>query len=321
MVTSGTTVWNPALVQIVDQALLNAGAIAEGETPSAAMYASAVFQLNAMVKALEATGLHVWKEGEAILFLQPGQGKYVIGAPAGGAVTADADGWDELTLTAPAVAGATAITVNLAIVVAGMNIGVVLDSGITFWTTVNGTPVGNTINVAAALPGSAASGNFALACTAPITRPLKVPTARLLTLNGLNETPMTILSRQEYMDLPQKTSPGTPTQFFYSPQLATGVLYVWPVATTSAWAVRFTWYQPIQDFLAPNNTADFPQEWINPLIWNLSKEIAPSYDVPDAKWEKIKEMADSYAVLAIGYDRESEPIRFGMDYWEYGGDD
>lgn len=320
MATSGTSIWNPVLSQIILQALLNVGAIAEGETPSAAMYASAVFQLNAMAKAWEATGLHVWKEGEAILFLQPGQAKYVIGSATGAAVTTDADSWEELTLTAPASVGALVITVNIAAVAAGMNIGIVLDSGVTFWTTVNGAPAGNIITLTAPLPGSAANGNYALAAASPITRPLKVPNARLLTLNGLNETPMTILSRQEYMDLPQKTSPGTPTQWFYSPQLATGLLYVWPVATTSAWAVRFTWYQPIQDFFAPNNTSDFPQEWINPLIWNLSKEVGPSYDVPDAKWVKIKELADTYAIMAVTYDRESEPIQFGLDYWQYEGD-
>lgn len=317
MTTSGTTIWNPALVQIIQQALLNAGAIAEGEAASASMYADAVFQLNAMAKAWEATGLHVWKEGEGILFLQPGQARYVLGGSGAAANTSDADDWIELTLTAPAVAGASSITVNLALVSAGMNIGVVLDSGVTFWTTVNGAPASNVITLAAALPGSAASGNFALAYTTAITRPLKVPAARLLTLQGLNETPMTVLSRQEYMDLPQKTAPGTPTQFFYSPQLDTGLLYVWPVAQLSAWAMRFTWYQPIQDFFSPNNTADFPQEWINPLIWNLSKELGPSYDVPDAKWAKIKELADTYAVMAVSYDRESEPVRFGLDYWQY----
>lgn len=318
MTTSGATTWNPALVQIVQQALLNVGAIMEGEAASASMYQSCVFQLNAMAKSWEATGLHVWKEGEAILFLQPGVAKYVIGGAGAAANTSDADEWIELTLTAPAVLGASQITVNAALVASGMNIGVILDSGVTFWTTVDGAPIGDLITLTAPLPGPAANGNFALAYTTAITRPLKVPKARLLTLQGLNETPMTVLSRQEYMDLPQKMSPGVPTQWFYSPQLDTGLLYVWPVAQRSAWAVRFTWYQPIQDFFSPNNTSDFPQEWINPLIWNLSKEIGPSYEVPDAKWAKIKELADSYAILAVSYDRESEPIQFGMDAWLYG---
>jgi hypothetical protein len=33
---------------------------------------------------------------------------------------------------------------------------------------------------------------------------------------------------------------------------------------TSAWAVRFTWYRSLQDFIDPTNTADFPQEWAAP---------------------------------------------------------
>lgn len=316
MTTSGSVSWNPALVQIINQALLNVGALAEGEAASASMYESAVFQLNAMAKAWEATGLHVWTESEAIVFLQPGQAKYSLG-PTSTDHTSDADGWVELTTTSPITAGQTALQVKLAAVAVGQEIGIVLDAGPTFWTTVEAVPGPPSITLADPMPSQASSGNYALAYTTPIGRPLKIPQARLLTLNGLNETDMTILSRQEYMDLPQKNSPGVPTQFFYSPQLGNGLLYVWPVAQLSAWAVRFTWYRSIQDFMVPNNTADFPQEWINPLIWNLAKELAPSYDVPDAKWAKIKELADIYLVAAVSYDRESEPVRFGMD-WDYG---
>lgn len=320
MTTSGSYAWNPTLTQIVRQAHLNIGAIQDGEEVSASMFNDAVFVLNGMVKALEATGLHVWAEEEAILFLQPDQAKYVIGGSGITANTSDADEWIEATLAQPASAGATSIVLEDALLILdGMAIGIVLSDGITFWTTVNGSPVADVVTLTDALLGATEAGNYALAYTTKIVRPLKVPKARLLTLNGLNETPMTILSRQEYMDLPQKLSPGTPTQWFYSPQRDTGLLYVWPVPETSAWAVRFTWYRPLQDYLSPNNTSDFPQEWITPLMWNLSKELAPSFDVPDAKWAKVKEMADTYAIIATSYDRESEPVQFGLDSWLYDG--
>ncbi len=197
-----------------------------------------------------------------------------------------------------------------------MQIGIVLQSGVTQWTTVDGDPVADVITLADVLDEAVDSGAYAFAYTTPINRPLKVPNVRLLTLNGLNETPMTILSRQEYMDLPNKDSPRVPTQWFYSPQRDTGLFYIWPVPNYSNWAVRFTWYRPLSDFLIPTNTSDFPQEWINPLTWRLSKEIAPSYGVPAETWNRIKEMADGYADLVISYDRESEPIQFGMD-WQF----
>lgn len=320
MTVASTATFNPAVTYIIREALINVGAIADDEQPTGEQYRDGVFRMNAMVKALEATGLHVWTESEAILFAQVGVPKYVIGGASPTAHTADADEWEFLTLAAPRAAGAFNITVTAELGVAsGDNIGVVLDSGVTFWTTVNGAPVSNVITLTTALPGSVTSGNFAFAYTTPILRPLKVPRARLLTYQpapsaGPTETPMTALSRQGYMDLPNKLSQGVPTQWFYSPQRDQGLFYLWPVPILSNWGVRFTWYRPLQDYLVPNNTSDFPQEWTNPLIWRLSQELGPGFDVPPAKWQMIQTMASTWADVAISYDRESEDVQFGLDF-------
>lgn len=323
MATSGAATFNPAVLFIVRDALINCGAIDENEQPSAELYQNGVFKLNSMVKTLEATGLHVWAEEEAICFLQPLQARYVIGGDTPNAHTSDSEDWLELTLLLPAALGATHITLAAgqgALLVSGMHIGVIDNDGLTEWFTVAGAPAGDVVALSGALLVGVDQGNYALAYTTNINRPLKIPKARLLTLNGLNETPMTVLSRQEYEDLPQKGGVGnsggvgTPTQFFYSPRRDNGFLYVWPVPQTSAWAVRFTWYRALQDFLLPNDTMDFPQEWVLPLTWNLSQEMAPGYGVPEPTWVRIQGMADKYAILAISYDRESEPIQFGMDY-------
>lgn len=325
MTTSGVSNWNPVLLEIIKQMLLNVGAIQEGEEPSAAMYESGVFQLNAMVKSIEAAGAHVWTEEEGILFLEPFQARYVIGAPAptANAHTSDAEDWIRVTLTAPSALGASHIQVSTAdglLLLAGMNIGVVDNDNLTEWFEVSGTPVAGLVQLSGALLVGADVGNYALAYTDDIVRPLKVPRCRLLTLQSLTTTPMTVLSRQEYEDLPNKGGApgsggnGVPTQFFYSPRRDRGLLYVWPTPNFSNWAVRLTWYRPLQDYLIPTNTSDFPQEWVNPLIWNLSKETAPGYGVPEPTWQRIVTMADTYAMMVVDYDRESEPIQFGMDW-------
>lgn len=320
MAVSGIDTWNPAIVFIIRQALLNVNAIEDDEQPSAAMYQDALMAMNGLVKSLEATGLHVWAEEEGILFLEPNVPRYTIGGPGPVAHTSAADDWLRLTVLQPAALGATTITVADAFTLAdGDHFGIIDNDGFTEWTLVVGNPVAGVVTFADPLLVGVDAGNFCISYTTEISRPLKIPATRLLTLQNLNETPMTVLSRQEYMDLPQKViSRGTPTQFFYSPQRDTGLMYVWPVATTTAWAARFTWYRPLQDFLIPTNTADFPQEWILPLTWNLSKEIATSFGVPEPTWQRIVTMADTWALIAISYDRESEPIRFGMDDWQYG---
>lgn len=321
MTASGSSAWNPAVIDLITQALGQLGVIGEDEIPTADMYDKAIFQLNAIVTAAQATGLHVWTEEEGILFLQGGpdgvhgQVLYTIGGPGTNDNTADANDWIELTLAQSYAAGATAITVTSATgITTGDNIGVVLDTGATFWTTVNGAPVGNVITLTASLPSSASSGNFALDYTAKISRPLKVPKARLLTLNGLNETPMRVMSRQEYMDTPNKLAQGTPTHFFYSPRVDRGLFYVWPAPVTTAWAIRFTWYRPLQDFFAPGDTMDFPQEWVSPLMWNLAYDLMGMFDTPLPRQAYIEKQMAKYGDLAISYDRESEPVQFGLDW-------
>lgn len=325
MTTSGLATFNPAVQLIVAAALRALGIISEEEEPSGEQFATALYTLNTIVAALQATGAHVWTEEEAILFPQVGVAKYVIGGPtlSLNANTAPADAWLQLTLSANAAGGATTIAVQSAVgVLSGDNIGVILNNGLTFWTTVNGAPVGSVVTLDSALPSvGASSGAFALDYVTPIVRPLKVPGARLRYLGGNgypnnpNETPMTIMSRQEYMDLPNKLSPGTPTQWFYSPKRDHGDFYIWPVPVTTDWAIRFTWYRPLQDFFLPTDTMDFPQEWIAPLQWALALDLIGDYDVPPPRQQYIQQQAAKYADLVVNYDRESEPVQFGLS-WE-----
>lgn len=323
MTTSGSSAFNPSVTAMITQAYQLLGVIAEDEAPTGAMYQTAIFQLNAIVTAAQAIGLHVFTEEEGILFLQAstaagqitGQVRYEIGGPGTNANTADANQWTLLTLSQSAAASATSIHVaSIAGVAAGDNIGVILDNNATFWTTVSGTPSGATVSLAAPLPSSASSGNYAIDYTVPIARPLKVPFARLMRFNGMIENPLNIMSRQEYMDLPNKQAPGTPTNFFYVPRVDRGILYIWPAPVTAPFAVRFTWYRALQDFFNPGDTMDFPQEWVSPLLWNLCNDLMPLYETPPARQALIRENMQKYGDLAISYDRESEPIQFGVDY-------
>jgi len=198
----------------------------------------------------------------------------------------------------------------------------VLDSGAAFWTTVNGAPAGNVVTLTNPIPSgaSASAQNNVFDYTTKIVRPLKVPRSRRIyyqgSQNGPTLTPMTLMSRKEYMDLPQPLDPGITTQFFYSPQLVSGQFYAWPNPQDANSGARFTWYRPLQDLTTPANTADLPQEWLNGLIWNIAKEMAQEYDVPPPRWQMINQMAAEKLDLIQSYDREPEPIYFGMSYDE-----
>lgn len=316
MATSGVSSFDPTFIFIVTSAYRKLGVLNENETPTAGMFQDASYAINSLMKEWEALGLHVWTEEEAILFLQPGQVRYLIG----GTTTdhaVDAYSYITETLAVDAAAAAVSITVTDASdIVLDQNIGIVLNDGSTQWTTVSHTPIGNVVRLTDALTSAASAANDVFVYTTAITRPLKMPSARLYFYSNnptdLRETSMNEFSRQEYMDLPIKTNQGTPTAFFYTPSLPSGQIYVWPSPQNSAYGIRFTWYRPLNDYLSNDNTSDLPQEWINALTWNLAVELAPDFSVPIQRFAILKAIAAEKLELVRGYDREAQPIYFQL---------
>lgn len=322
---AGTAKYNPAASKLITRAFRDMGVIDETEQPTAAMMADGMDKANLLLKAWQALGIHVWTEEEAILFLQQGQVRYLLGDPGGDFTpdrAVDAFAYQQTVTAFTAGAGASTLTLSsVAGLADGMAIGVGLDSGATQWTTISGAPNGSTVQLAAPLAGSASAGAyvFAYAAANAITRPLKVPFARRLawapagSLAGPNEIPIWVMSRKDYMAQPNKLSQGQPTQIFYAPKEGFGELFVWPTPTDASCAIRFTWMRPIADLLSQASTADLPQEWLNVLEWSLAKELGPSYEVPPVKWDRILLMANQGLDMAQSWDRETEEVQFGYD--------
>lgn len=310
MTTSGTTTFTQTRDQIINRALRQVGAIASGETPGAQLVSDAADALNALVKEWNALGIHLWTESEGSLFLQANQVSYSLGTNSTDHATQT---YNAGTLSANAANAAGTISVtSISGMSSGDNIGVVLDDGTLFWTTINGAPAGHTVTLTAALTDSSTSGNNVYNYTTNLLRPLRIPAGRRYNISSAIETPLIRMSRLDYRDLPNKTNPGIPTQFFYDPQLSAGVFYVWPAPIDVTNLVKFTWYRTIQDFNAQGDTPDFPQEWINALTWNLAVQIAPEYDCPVARFGILKVQAKESFETVQGWDREPESVFFGV---------
>jgi len=123
-----------------------------------------------------------------------------------------------------------------------------------------------------------------------------------------------MMSRQEYMDLPNKYNPGTITQAFYNPARDQGEMFVWNTPVDATNAMRFTWYRPIQDFLTTDDAPDLPQEWLNCLDWNLALELCPRYSVSAERWDRISAMSAQKLELVKGWDREPTSVYFQLNY-------
>jgi|SRR5215472_222854 len=326
MATSGDYSWNPPSYKIITGAMRLISAIQSGETPPAEEYDDALDALNGLMMHFQASGIHVWSEIEAILFLQPLQRTYAIG-PGTTDHACPANDWLQTYLTTPALAGATSIQVAATTdprntILAGDWIGIVLDQqGQTpptlFWSRV-GSVAGSTVNLVTPMPSQAASGARVLDYTTDLMRPLKVPAGRRLIFAGNTgippriETPMAIYSRIDYGAIPNKDSLGEITAFFYDPQLVRGLINVWPNPINVGTAMTFTAQRPLQDFVSQSDTADLPQEWISCLRYQLAVELAPEYDVPAERFQMIQSIAAAKIASCMAWDREPESIYFGV---------
>lgn len=322
MTTSSSYNFSQNRDQIIKSAGRKIGAWAAGETPDSQTLNDFSDALNAMVKEWEASGIHVWTETEAILFLEPDQQQYMLGSGSDNVTQIELSSgvtYQQTTLSASAITAATTITVDSITGFSnGDNIGIVVDDGTTHWTTINGVPAGSSIVLTTGLDDSATAGLNVWGYTSRLIKPLRVPSARRLNWASNLETPMLAMSRMDYMNLPNKAATGTPTQFFYTPQRDVGYMYIWPVCTSSTDAIRFTWYRPIQDFDAAADTADLPQEWISTLIFNLAVEMASEYGLPLPYYQMLKERADAKLGLLAGWDREEQSTMFGVDFSQMG---
>lgn len=317
--TSGTYGWTASVYKLICSALRLCGAIGDEELPTAAQAQNALDAMNAMVKGWQVSQIHVWCEEECILFPQPNQNQYRFGVTS----TDNACLFTDLLqtkLTAQGASGAGSVTLaSVASIQAGSHVGVQLDSGVNFWTTASGAPTGNVVPLTSPLPSSATSGAIGFSYVTPLVRPLRAPEGRRYLYSSQIETPLIVLSRFDYDYLPNKFNTGTVTQMFYDPQTGSGsystptsLMNLWPAPSDNTAGIRFVGQRPIQDFITLANIPDFPVEWTAALKWNLAVESAPEFDVPADRYDRLKAKADEWFLRASSWDREPEPILFGM---------
>jgi hypothetical protein len=307
MTTSGTYVFTVTRDDVIRQAMLNIGKLDAEESPKPQDTTDCSRVLNMMCKQWQAksdfaAGLKVWTRRRGYLFLNNSSGQYTLG-PGG-------IGWTLSPLftatTSNTIATATTISVPASLSIAAAdNIGIVMDSGAIFWTTVV-SYIGTTITLTTAIKGSAASGSIVYAYTNAATQPITIETA-ILRDSTNNDVPVRIIRDvQTYDLLPQKANPqnsSDPGAIYYEFQLTNSNLYtdVGAAQDVTKYLV-ITYMEAIQDFNNPLDNPEYPQEWFLAISWGLAKEIAPMYNAP---WTPL--MTDNFTrALAIAQKKDPE---------------
>ena len=95
------------------------------------------------------------------------------------------------------------------------------------------------------------------------------------------DTPMQIISQQEYNLLGSKQSTGTTNSVYYWPYVNYGTvtIFLTPDTNTSTnYQLHLTVQRPIYIVNNPNDNFDFPAEWFMALKWALMAELSSDYD-------------------------------------------
>lgn len=269
----------------------------------------AALSLNAMIESWQGEGIGLWQLTDARLFLEKSTTSYSIGST-GDHITLSSVSTE---LSTAGTSGDSTIEVDsISSMTDGDYIGIELDDDSIQWTTINGTPAGSTVTLTATLTGAAAIDSVVHVYTTKLSRPLDVIDVRHYDYDDAIERILVRMSRNEYAELTDKTSKGTPNQYFYDPQMGSSVIYVWQASNNSRDSLVMTAKIPFTNFSTYSTTADFPEEWMQAIIWNLALIIAPEYS-KDGGMDNINfliKMAEESKEKVMRWDSEDTSIYF-----------
>lgn len=311
MTTSGSVAYNPPRDQVINRALRLVGAYSSTDSPRPEQINDALETMNMWLKSMQVEE-HLWLKQFVYLFTSKGQTSYSLGALADSAdhcVTA----YTETTLTDAIAVGANLAKLTSASgMVDGDYLGITNDNGVIEWFTA--AFVGNQAVLSDDLAVACSAGNVVYyhTATSQIVRPTRISTvARKIATSGQEVPLINAMSRDEYVNLPNKAITGPIVQVFFDPQMVTSKLFVWPTGQTGDKLV-LTIDRTIQDMISDENTYDFPQEWMNFLAIGLAAELAPEYGLGLNEQKLLNAKAVAAKEPLMMYDHENTSIYFGV---------
>lgn len=301
MTTSGSANYSVTFNDIAQEAMEHLGVLGAGETITASDAASLRRTLNMMVKYWQAEGMNRWTRQDAVLFFASAQESYSLVSTTSDHVCLLSD-LTTTALAADAATGADTITADDDDGIADGDYIGILTATSAHWTTVNGAPADNVITIDDVLTEDFDTDTIVVSYTSKLERPVSIVHARLRDSSD-NETPILVLeNREEYFDLPAKSTTGRANQVYYEPGSGTGTIYIWPVESDLRNQLRFTVHRSLYDFDSNTNNPDFPQEWYWALATNLAVLVANKFGV--APSPDLKEQAILSKAALFGFDSD-----------------
>ena len=306
MALSGSYDESYNVLEVVTEALQLIGVYDASDSLLAADTSTVKSSLFMMLKGWQKDGIGIWKNTPIAIFQSYEGYTYNIGPSQDHATSSYVK---TEVATAAGAGDATLVVDSITGISDGDAVGIELDDGTLQWTTVNGDPADATITLTAVLTDSAAVDNHVYTYTTMIQKPVSLVEMRLHNPDD-TERPLTIVSKEEYLNLSDKTATGTANMVQYEELLTYGTLNVYPACSDVQYILLGTVRHPINDLDALTNDVDFPVEYTEAMAYNLAIRIAPKFRVPVPN-EVLMIAASSYAMLKAN-DNSMESVFFNF---------
>jgi len=160
--------------------------------------------------------------------------------------------------------------------------------------------------------------------TAITDRPLKAIQGfyRNIQVTPNIDIPVMLLSKNEYLTLGSKFSTGTANSLFYDVKALNGILYVYLTPDLNSQTnlqIHLVCQMPLNDILLSTDIPDFPNEWMQALVWNLADQLALEYGVPMNYRQEIAQRAAAYKAQLTDWDIETASTYFMPEFRSVGG--
>ncbi len=197
---------------------------------------------------------------------------------------------------------------------AGDRIGIELDDGTRQWTDILDVLSTTSVELKTGLTDAADVDNSVFSYEEQIDRPLRLLNAQFGETLTASEIPVDQWSREEYFAQSDKDSSGTVVQFYYSPKLSLGELFLWQVAANVNQVFRFDYVRPLNVATEQIDTLDIPSEWFMPLKWAVAAEIGPGYGLTVDRQSIIEAKARATMEEALSHDVERDSMMIQPDF-------
>lgn len=167
-------------------------------------------------------------------------------------------------------------------------------------------------------PTATRNYNIGVGLTVNTPAPLKIFQAVLLDNTNLTNRPLEVRSHYDYNLLSNSATSGAPTVYMYEPGNQSGVFHIWPTPdsyTQTNCSIKIVYQKPFADIVtAATDNVDFPQWWLEAIIYGLADRMAPEFGVPIQDRQLLKMEAKEKLDEALSFGTEEGSLFIEPDW-------